>query len=166
MPSPQPKMSPEELWQYLDYCDATGHLYLKPGKQHPAIKKFYGDCINVQGHNYTFPRLSFYMHHGYLPAKIERIGSPLDIRIENLRAYEPVEPKPYIAKTHEQRQKEIYDAMTPKEKRYHDRLAREVQNTAHHNAIQAKQDLAKMAMRQAKRRERYLKSKQQNNVTQ
>ena len=48
----------------------------------------------------------------------------------------------------------------------HARLVREVKNTAHHNAIQAKQDLAKMAMRQAKRRERYLKSKQQNNVTQ
>jgi len=89
MSSPQPKLSPETLWNHLNYCTIKGTLELKPDAPHPKIKRLFTDCIWVDGHNYTFPRLAFYMHNGYLPKRLVRIGNALDTRVENLQAYEP-----------------------------------------------------------------------------
>jgi len=89
MSSPQPKLSPETLWDHIDYCTVSGQLSLKADAPHPKINQFFTDCIWVDGHNYTFPRLAFYMHNGYLPKRLVRIGNALDMRVENLQAYEP-----------------------------------------------------------------------------
>jgi hypothetical protein len=84
MTHPTPNFTPAQLWQYIDYCTDTGALRLKPGTHHPDIKQFFGDCIWIKGRNYTFPRLTYYMHHGVMPKQLTRIDSPFDIRIENL----------------------------------------------------------------------------------
>lgn len=89
MSSPQPKLSPETLWNHLNYCTIKGTLELKPDAPHPKIKRLFTDCIWVDGHNYTFPRLAFYMHNGYLPKRLVKIGDDFDIRVENFKPYEP-----------------------------------------------------------------------------
>lgn len=138
MSSPQPKMSPEELYKYVDYCDDTGEVTLKSDAHHPDIRQYYRDCIWVQGYNYTYPRISFYLHHGFMPARIARIGSPLDIRIENLQAVEPQVRK--VARkltTLKERQQKAYDALPDKEKARVDRLRRQVRNASYHSVIVA-----------------------------
>ena len=93
MANPIPTLSPETLWNHLDYHEDTGHLSLKPDAPHPDITWRYSDCICVEGRNYAYARLSFYMHNGYMPKKIVRLnGDSTDIRIENLQEYIP-QPK-------------------------------------------------------------------------
>lgn len=101
MSSPQPNLSPETLAKHLIYCEDTGAIALNPAAPHPRIKKYLTDCIWVDGHNYTFPRLAFYMHNGYLPKRLVKIGDDFDMRVENFKPHTPI---PRIIKPREPKQ--------------------------------------------------------------
>lgn len=105
MANPIPTLSPETLWNHLDYHEDSGHLSLKPDAPHPNITWRYSDCICVEGRNYAYARLSFYMHNGHMPKKIVRLnGDSTDIRIENLQEYIPVaQSKPRTTRTPQER---------------------------------------------------------------
>ena len=97
MANPTPALTPEVLWKHIDYDKDTGILTLKPNAPHPKIKQYLTDCICIDGRNYSFTRLSYYMHHAHMPKKIVKVNSDIfDIRIENLQAYVPkqVQEKP------------------------------------------------------------------------
>jgi hypothetical protein len=133
MSNPTPKFTPAQLWQYLDYCTDTGAIRLKPDAHHPDIKRFYGDCIWLKGYNYSFPRLSYYMHHGIMPTQLHRINNPLDIRVENLtpkvkRASTTPTTRTTTTTTLAQRQQHAYDLLPDNDKLKIDRLRKLIAN--------------------------------------
>ena len=147
MSNPTPTLSPEVLWNHIDYHEDTGYLSIKPDAPHPKIQQRATDCICVEGRNYSYTRLSFYMHHAYMPKKIVKAnGNVFDFRIENLQEYVPVaQPKPRNTRTPQER-----IAAVPK-------LSALERNRI--EAVRLKAE-ATVARKQAKRREIYERVKQ------
>ena len=161
MSSPAPKLSPETLAKHIIYCEDTGLLSLNPAAPHPRIKKYLTDCIWVDGHNYTFPRLAFYMHNGYLPKRLVKIGDDFDMRVENFKPHTPI---PRIIKPREPKQllAGLPSAPTTPKRRSSEVVAA-LKANATAQRIREEQD--RIARQQAKRRERYeLEKAQQQEV--